>query len=458
MYISPSLGCGSGSRTIRVPEPSGNPVIDTQNIQDAFDEASEHRGWTVKLRRGTYVINQTIEVVNFDGTFKGAGKSKTFIQTIEEGFPIYPEIGNAMLFIFYQDSNTESTASNPYTIRIEDLTIEPKGFSEPAYWGTTTYTAIEIYGVRNFEWDMPLSYFDVYIEDLEFVGQPTPGVDTGYNGYRAIYLRGEAHPDNFFVAEHIQGTFSVKDCSFSNFGYSIYFLGSLVDSNIIAKRNTFDEVLECFYCQDASNSVIKVTQNVGTNLHLDAVYITNGVQMLPWIGGADVGLSYPELSKYYICHNSFSSELLYGYDMVIITDWAYPYAELTTMKAFVYYNNLHLDDATGGGIAANYLFDSWIVGNTISGQGFMGIYFGLYADFFVPWGEAADTSSGNKILFNDVSDLTVEPLSYYLDFGYDPDSVAAIWFGPVTHDNLVVHLGDQADVNDMSGMNKVHIF
>jgi hypothetical protein len=145
-------------------------------------------------------------------------------------------------------------------------------------------------------------------------------------------------------------------------------------------------------------------------------------------------------------------------DVIIIIDWAYPYAELTTMKVFIYCNDIHLDDATGGGISANYIFDSWFVGNTISGHGFMGIYFGIWADFFVPWGEAADTSSGNKILFNDVSDLTVEALPYYLDLGYGPESVAGIWLGPTTHDNLVIHPGDDADVNDMSGMNKVHIF
>ncbi|MDO8123350.1 MAG: hypothetical protein Q6364_03130, partial [Candidatus Hermodarchaeota archaeon] len=49
-------------------------VTDTAQIQAAFDKAVEHRRSTVKLGPGTFYLNKEIVAVNFDGTFKGAGK------------------------------------------------------------------------------------------------------------------------------------------------------------------------------------------------------------------------------------------------------------------------------------------------------------------------------------------------------------------------------------------------
>ena len=146
----------------------------------------------------------------------------------------------------------------------------------------------------------------------------------------------------------------------------------------------------------------------------------------------------------------------------MVVDWGYGGGGDSTIKAYICFNEIYLDDATGGAIFTSWLYDSWIVSNTISGHGFMGIYIGFWAHHWSPyWGTVDNTSSGNKILFNDVSDLTLEPLEYYYSwpFFYDPitQPVAGIWLGPLTNNNLVIHHGDTDDVTDL-GTNTIIIF
>lgn len=75
-----------GSKKGQVPtfvvEPTG--IDDTQNLKDAFDAAiDEGNGSVVQLTEGEFFID-LIEVFEFNGTLKGAGKGKTVISTIAD--------------------------------------------------------------------------------------------------------------------------------------------------------------------------------------------------------------------------------------------------------------------------------------------------------------------------------------------------------------------------------------
>ena len=70
-----------GGKVIKV-TPTG--VDDTQALIDAFEAAkAAGPGSTVKLEEGTYTIGM-IEVRDFDGNFRGAGKGKTIITNLPE--------------------------------------------------------------------------------------------------------------------------------------------------------------------------------------------------------------------------------------------------------------------------------------------------------------------------------------------------------------------------------------
>ena len=60
-------------------------VDDTANIQCAFDEAvPAGPGSTVQLEEGTFYLSRDIVVLNFDGSFKGAGKGVSIVQNLDD--------------------------------------------------------------------------------------------------------------------------------------------------------------------------------------------------------------------------------------------------------------------------------------------------------------------------------------------------------------------------------------
>ena len=103
-------------------------IDDTDNLQCAFDQAvTTGPGSTVKLDEATYYISSSIDVVNFDGAFDGAGKDRTIIQNLDDvPFPLIaepfphpaPVFQYPVLFRFYQDEN-----GSPVTIDFSDMTI-----------------------------------------------------------------------------------------------------------------------------------------------------------------------------------------------------------------------------------------------------------------------------------------------------------------------------------------------
>ncbi len=235
-------------------------VTDTVLIQTAFDNAVEHRGSTVKLGPGTFYLNKEIVAVNFDGSFRGAGKGKTIIQNTEDHpFPLLSDpifgldgpqhVGFAQMFLFYQDADTESTAHHPYTIKISDLTIHvvreseawqipgwPDGWPDP-----TSINPIMTAGIARMEYvEGEISYFNLFCQRLEIEGI----ISSSYFFFGSSAANGiQFAGSNWLYMSQLTGAFSVKDCNFKSISCGIVALGVFKDSLLNIQHNTFDGVV-----------------------------------------------------------------------------------------------------------------------------------------------------------------------------------------------------------------------
>ncbi|MHA2426751.1 MAG: hypothetical protein ACXADB_01785 [Candidatus Hermodarchaeia archaeon] len=234
-------------------------VTDTLQIQTAFDNAVEHRGSTVKLGPGTFYLNKEIVVINFDGTFKGAGKGNTIIQNTEDHpFPLLSDpiwgldgpqqVGFALMFLFYQNAETESTAHHPYTIKISDMTFRVVGQSEewqlpgwPEFLpNPTSINPIMVAGIARMEYvEGEISYFNLFCRGLEFEGIISDSYFLfGSSAANGIQFCGS----NWLYMSQLTGIFSVKDCTFKSICCGICALGVFKDSLLLVQHNTFDGV------------------------------------------------------------------------------------------------------------------------------------------------------------------------------------------------------------------------
>ena len=233
-------------------------VTDTANIQVAFDNAVEHRGSTVRLGCGTFYLNKEIVVVNFDGTFKGAGEGNTIITNTEaHPFPLVsdpiwgsdgPEgVGFAQMFLFYQSENSMSTAWHPYTIKITDMTIRAVGESETwilpgmEWFTATSINPFFISGISRMECvEDEISYFNLFCHRLAIEGIASED----YFGFGSSAAHGiQFSGSNFLHVNQLSGLFSVKDCSFKAVTDCILPLGVFKDSLILIQDNSLDTVL-----------------------------------------------------------------------------------------------------------------------------------------------------------------------------------------------------------------------
>jgi hypothetical protein len=233
-------------------------VTDTVNIQTAFDNAVEHRGSTVRLSYGKFYLNKEIVVVNFDGTFKGAGEGKTIIQnTAAHPFPLVsdpiwgpdgPEgVGFAQMFLFYQNGDTESTAWHPYTIKITDMTIRVVRESETwilpgmEWFTATSINPFFISGIARMECvEDEISYFNLFCHRLAIEGIASED----YFGFGSSAAHGiQFSGSNFLHVNQLSGIFFVKDCSFKAVTDCILPLGVFKDSLILIQGNSLETVL-----------------------------------------------------------------------------------------------------------------------------------------------------------------------------------------------------------------------
>lgn len=421
-------------------------VDDTANIQCAFDAAvAAGPGSTVQLEAGTFYLSRDIVVVNFDGSFRGAGKGRTIVQNLDDvPFPLhgdpYPYHDYPGLLLFYQDAT-----GIPSTLNFSDMTIRVRGKSEP--WSAHGFgpwdcmTAIEVWGKVTQVEDFEESYVDASFERMEFEGEAGEfnceglgvNVESGvwFGGEQIVKIKRRSTYVKY--VKPLSGTLSVTDCSFENTAYGILTF-MLVDSTVSVERNTFDNVGQPFWLVDPSNTNVEFSRNRATNTRWFGVRVNQALQS---VRGWDFGPfgELPEPSSLLISHNTIHA--VHIADGVGIEDYAPLVGENGRLHTVISNNRIILDNTWYGGIWGYSAQDVVVTNNVIEGTGLAGIYTG------VDW----EPVSGWTILGNNVQNVDAD--------------VAPIWLGPGTSNCTVVggssesNVWDQGTDNILVGVNNM---
>lgn len=259
---------------------------DTENIKYALDSAVDSSpGSIVKLTSGTFYLSEPIQIADFDGTFKGAGKKATVVRNMEGIiFPLAePPVGRWPFFFVFYLHEKGGVPSDNMDITISDMTLQVHGISEQwtielpfmlwddgeggketakipfsdfnplciigKYSGETEskeYDGVEyVYEAHSGEH----GYYDVSVKRLQIEG--VDNYDWVWGGQRSnihngICIQGwlETNPmvDEGVFAFHgilpLTGDIEIRDCTFLNTQYGAYF-SDQVSSNIDIRNNVF---------------------------------------------------------------------------------------------------------------------------------------------------------------------------------------------------------------------------
>jgi len=223
---------------------------DTENIQDALDDAvASGPGSTVELTAGEFWLSKPIQVADFDGTLRGAGKSETIVRNKEDGlFPLAePPVGLwPYYFVFYLQTIGGSRHDSA-KITVSDMTLICADITEtwyitfPGSVGSfeipfSDYNPICVFGkfkgletrvIDGDEYQVyagEKGYYDITIERLQVEGLDSYEHPWGWgemsNVHNAIVVQGwlETYPvnDDTFIFYGIvpnQGKVTIVDCT-----------------------------------------------------------------------------------------------------------------------------------------------------------------------------------------------------------------------------------------------------
>jgi hypothetical protein len=429
--------------------PSGGD--DTKNLQYAFDQAVRvGPGGTVALTAGQFYCNNIV-VTGFDGTFRGAGKGVTRIDTLRGLNPNAPPLGNPIdfpsLFVFVGGN-----------VRISDMTIEITPF-----WTTVAY------GKQAFGFDMYLTdamiridgrYANSLVERVQFIGHEGPGYygssvrDNVHTGLRICDLADFKSSWGIHVGP-TTGTHIVRQCEFTRFTEAVTFFGlsngrALVGGSV-ADANTFVDT--GIMTRNIEGSVVEISYN---NMFSISGSGTTGVfcynDIKPQEKAMPVSLI-TSPSQVFISHNTI--EYLEGAwtfmgDVIYLDDDGPSIKRFLNLKdevvwsmqAVVSNNKIYLDFPVAG-IYGFGVQDAVVTGNTISGAGIAGVSVAPGPYGYYGWLETCShwTLSGNNFE------------------NFDAE-VAQVWLGPFSDHCTVVGGGkdnvwDQGKDNLLVGVNNM---
>jgi parallel beta-helix repeat protein len=396
--------------------PSGGD--DTANIQAAFDAAvAAGPGSVVQLTAGTFYCD-IILIENFQGSFKGAGKDLTILDTVRGLDPDAPG-----LTLIYPDPS-DPNPLNPVVfwfgfengdVTITDMTFAPTHLhpAEPYFMhymlSTDIRNTIWLAGTVNGRFER-LGFEAIHKDD----GWPEPNLGYGItpSGYWILDEPG----GEVIEHEHLIGDIYVASCTFKNTfaGVGVAVAdGSVVIGGSPNKKNVMDNIYYGVAAWQCTNSNVEISYNHISEAKYCGIIIDN--EFVSWITSP---------SNVLISHNHVSGVL--WADGIGIIDY-YPLFGLdATLNAVVSNNNVVINSIWGGvyGIGAN---DAVICNNKISGEMVYGITF---------WESAGCTILGNNL-------------------DYVEASLATIWFDEGTSDCLVVGGGAEITVLDLGFDNTV---
>ena len=249
---------------------------DTENLISAFETViAGGPGGTVQLLEGEYTISREIVVVNFDGTFKGAGIHKTLLKNeYTEEWPhrtekYFSEV--AGLFLFYQ---TDELVHN-YHVSDMKILVQGQTTEYSSFFGMNVF---DIVGrVNGDKTDLYVTEMNTHIENVFFQGNK---IDVWHDGniVNPWQFGGEFVVTDSFYFKPITGTHVVRNCIFDTAagpkpnGMNGYLL---IENNII--RNTLLGGILYDSSFNADESHVEFRNNT----------ISNVGMMGYWLFGAD---------------------------------------------------------------------------------------------------------------------------------------------------------------------------
>lgn len=247
----------SDSSNICIVYPTGGD--DTANIQEAFDLVTADGVGRVKLVTGEYTVNEEIVVVNFDGSFIGAGQGKTILKTTyRDDWPHrdvdpFPEV--ASVFLFYQTDMVQRR------VKICDMTVEVHATTYD-YGGFFGLNVFDIYGNIDGEVTSDETPLDTMLKRVSIIGD-TAEAFPFTNVVNTFQVGGEPHLDGSdWSFEPITGTHFVVDCLFDTVGASVKY--NSVNGRIHVNHNEIKDNLVgiwLFFCDTTDAPIRKISNN-----------------------------------------------------------------------------------------------------------------------------------------------------------------------------------------------------
>lgn len=336
-----------------------NGVDDTGPLFTAFNQAKEYGpGCTVQLEEGTYYID-FVEVRDFIGAFKGAGKGKSIITSLSGGLDC-EELAidgyNAFLIKFIGGD-----------VRIADMTLKaPSEALCNAGWAWPGLLQIADYSDR---YTSDNAYIKASVNNVEFAGQ---WLESDYSCYSGLLAR---HDPDGSPSGHImsQIDITVTNCSFNNFMYGADFSCIKLGKLVLGTKNNGNVFNNCMQPTDFYNDI---------NVEISAV---SNVFNIPkgWFFGLDVdnwpwdNYTYESQYKRTIVNIEGNEFNLFGGDCGLWLHEArrflYPEEANLPMAIMVKNNKVYMTDEAYVGFSMPELAGPVIENNKFSGTGFVGM-------------------------------------------------------------------------------------
>ena len=335
LALLPMLWCGfvtadDGATFVVYPSSDVTGETDWLNLIQAFDYAkTAGDGSTVELAAGTFFIPRPLQVANFSGTLKGAGKGQTILRNAPGtefeliGPPLEP---TPYFMVFWLDGTDPDSDSFWPADRVQDLiftgfTIVIDGPAQRWYshcipdhpgWQSMSFIGVRgrWTGLQHPIWDfhpddiMERSLVNTKFEHLELIG----GNDYGgggivFFGEGVTFPCGDGRAFEWAYNKWISGTHVVEDTFFdSMLGEAISFF-NLVDSEIVIGGNpskgiTIRNVGSLLFMWDLSNTSVQASYMDSANSL--GVFLGNGMDTVLY-GLPEIRLPVP--SEYAFTHN-----------------------------------------------------------------------------------------------------------------------------------------------------------
>ena len=358
-FVAQPTSAWSQPKTFIV-SPSGGD--DTANIQTAFDAAiAAGPRSRVQLTAGQFYASN-INVQNFNGVFKGAGKDLTKIDTLrgldptltgikliqtdpDDPSTLYP----FSIWFLFEDCNIE-IRDLCFEITADDPAEEWQAFYETS---TAVSNIVRIAGNSN-------SVF----KSVKF---------KGHNGNAQGNVIGSREylnePGGFMVsADPIYGKHKIISCLFED-TITSFVVAGLLDGKLSFINNKLNDVYVGIQLIDNFGSILEVSFNELYSC-VEGVFILHGD--VPLLGvEPDV---YQNLGIYRIRHNTIQA-LVAGIELMNFGTLFYEWD--TTIKAKIYRNNIIMEEDSFAGIYGFWVHDVQIICNELTGLGLAGICIGI---------------------------------------------------------------------------------